>query len=249
MNSNDTQASGIDSPKFARCSIGKGKWFWVTCRNMEDWCDRKFIVTGIAATPDEAEAAAKASIAAALGNVVPQQWGSKHALEVNHWEAVKRRAARATKAAKDAAGVEYVYTDWESDYDSSCGSSPHRIVKKTARRVYVEDRNSSWTENGDVFADVETFVLDRKKLESTGEASNPRFRYETFYTTTYEERHKAFPHGCLHFLGAEIEATEEAVNATYRSLAKERHPDHGGNAEDFKELQRAYENAMKVVQR
>ncbi len=213
---------------------------------MDDWCDRKFIATGIAATAIEAEAEARASIAAACGNVTPQQWGSKDALQVNHWEAVKRRAVRTT-AAKETAGVEYVYTDWESDYSSACGSHPHRIVKKTAKRVYVEDRNSSWTEDGSVFNDVETFVLDRQELETTGEASNRRLWWKSFYTTPYGARHESFPNGRVYLLDIEVEATEEAVNAVYRRLAMERHPDHGGNAEDFKELQQAYENAMKVV--
>ena len=60
-------------------------------------------------------------------------------------------------------------------------------------------------------------------------------------------RHKSDGRGCLDFLGVKIEATEDAVNAAYRALAQVRHPDHGGIAEEFKELQHAYEEAMKIV--
>ncbi len=169
MNSYETQESPLDPPKFARCSIGKGKWFWVACRNLREWCDRQLIASGIAATAIEAEAAAKASIAAECGSSVSEQWPAGFASQAYHREAVKRRVARATNAANDAADVEYVYTDWESDYSSACGSSPHRIVKKTAKRVYVEYRDSSWTENDGFYQDVETFVLDRQELETKGE--------------------------------------------------------------------------------
>ena len=42
-------------------------------------------------------------------------------------------------------------------------------------------------------------------------------------------------------LGVESGASEEEVKEAYRDLAKEHHPDRGGNEEKFKEIQEAYE--------
>jgi hypothetical protein len=243
MDSNEKR----EPPYFARCSIGSGKWFWVAAKSLNDWCERQFIASGVAASAVEAEAAARASIAKALGDVVPQQFVAYWAKEVYHREIVKRRASKAASSSDDAAGVEYVYTDWTSDYDGRTGSSTHRIVKKTAKRVYVEYRDNSWTEDGQTYSDVQTIVLDREELETKGWARSRRWRLSWFYTTPYEARHKAYGRGCLNFLGVKIEATRDAVNAAYRKLAKVRHPNHGGNAEEFKELQHAYEDALKIV--
>jgi hypothetical protein len=54
---------------------------------------------------------------------------------------------------------------------------------------------------------------------------------------------------CLVSIGDGLEpgADREAINGAYRRLAKEHHPDHGGDAEDFKRLQGAYEAAMSNV--
>jgi hypothetical protein len=42
-------------------------------------------------------------------------------------------------------------------------------------------------------------------------------------------------------LGVQPNAAPEVVEASYRALAKKAHPDAGGRAEDFRELQEAYE--------
>ena len=46
-------------------------------------------------------------------------------------------------------------------------------------------------------------------------------------------------------LGIRPDAPEAVIEASYRGLAKERHPDKGGTAEAFKELQDAYERITK----
>ena len=52
---------------------------------------------------------------------------------------------------------------------------------------------------------------------------------------------------CLKALGLELPCTEEEVMAAYRDLAKERHPDRGGDLEDFLRLQHYFEQALKLV--
>ena len=122
----------------------------------------------------------------------------------------------------------------------------HRVVKKTSTRVYVENRARSWEENGMVYHEVETFVLDRQKLEVEGEAYSRRQR-NFFFTTPYEQRHK--PPQPVSFAGFGLDAgcSEEDVHRAYRKQVKNAHPDHGGDADQFKRLQAAYEEALKII--
>jgi hypothetical protein len=85
--------------------------------------------------------------------------------------AIKKRAGRSSENT-GAAQLEFVYCDWRSDYDGTMGSSAHRVVKKTSARVYVENRARSSEENGKTYHEVDTFILDRQKLEAEGGAYN-----------------------------------------------------------------------------
>ena len=51
--------------------------------------------------------------------------------------------------------------------------------------------------------------------------------------------------GPLDILGVASSATREEIKDAFRKLAKERHPDNGGNAEAFRELYVAYKEALK----
>lgn len=52
---------------------------------------------------------------------------------------------------------------------------------------------------------------------------------------------------CLKALGLELPCTEEDVMMAYRELAKERHPDRGGDLDEFLRLQKHFEQALKLV--
>ena len=54
---------------------------------------------------------------------------------------------------------------------------------------------------------------------------------------------------CLKTLGLELPCTEEEVMAAYRDLAKERHPDRGGDLDEFLRLQQHFELALKLVRK
>lgn len=171
-------------PHFARCSVGSGKWFWVTARSQADYFENRFIAMGIAASATEAEAEARASIAKALGEVSPEQWSGQMARSVYHLERTRKAATNSS----NAAGVEYLYKDELSDYDGHRESTPHRIVKKTAKRVYVEYRVHTWTENGQTYQGVETLVLDRQELETTGRCGGGSGRHSTRRHTMQGEK-------------------------------------------------------------
>jgi len=241
-----------NTPLFSRCSVGKSKWFWVTYENFGAICDRIVDATGYAKSAKEAEEQARAAIHSRIGPSEVSQLQSYFASGVHHRAVVKRRAAKTT-VRKDASKTEYLYTDYESDWDGATHSTKHRIIKKTATRVYVAmyptgscNEDDEFEENGQVFHDVKTVVLDRHHLETLGYASNTRC-WCYFHTTPYEERNRPATPRHLEVLGLKTGAEKEAVKSAYLRLAKECHPDHGGNAEDFKRLQEAYETAMNCV--
>jgi DnaJ-domain-containing protein 1 len=47
-------------------------------------------------------------------------------------------------------------------------------------------------------------------------------------------------------LGVRPNAAPEIIGAAYRALAKVHHPDAGGNAEEFKRVRAAYEQALQA---
>jgi hypothetical protein len=90
-----------------------------------------------------------------------------------------------------ATEVELVYSDHCSDYDGAVSSVPHRVVKKTASRVYVDRelyRPDRWQDEVRKYG-VRTFVLDRVALERDGQAWGSRFHTrELYFTRSHEER-------------------------------------------------------------
>lgn len=231
------------SPYFARCSTGKG-WYWVTWKDFEATVNGAVHSSGFAGSALDAEEQARASIRTGLGRDDAEQLQTYFASGVRRRLAVKERASRPASSATDAEQTEFVYSDYDSDYDGAWHSRKHRVVRKTARKVFVECRCDTWTEgDGQVFHDVKTFALDRAELESPEGVYSYQAR-EIFYTTPAEQRYTPGRPEYLAVLGLERGATCEVINAAYRRLATKVHPDHGGSAEEFKEVQRAYETAM-----
>ena len=101
----------------------------------------------------------------------------------------------AHKAELEATGQSFVWTYHKGEmWEFPTSSIPHRVIKKTATRVYV-DRESfvparqgvTWQERAARYP-VRTFVLDRATLEREGEAYRPgRSWRELFYTVPFEE--------------------------------------------------------------
>ncbi|NOZ39627.1 MAG: hypothetical protein GXP24_05310 [Planctomycetes bacterium] len=54
---------------------------------------------------------------------------------------------------------------------------------------------------------------------------------------------------CLKTLGLQLPCTEEEVTTSYRELAKELHPDRGGDLNHFLRLQRHFEQALQLVRK
>jgi hypothetical protein len=258
-----------DEVFYSRCNVGKRGWFWIAFRFADgpgEWLD--LIAEGV--EPTAAGAEAKAGEAA----------GPKARMLTTHYASYecKKRAAirRMARPAigKGSAPIEYAwnpesyYSDGDSDGRERWIMYRHRIVKKTARRVYVrrepeyeprdlmESRQRSWADYQE-----QTLILDRAKFESRGCASwHKKYDHRIFYSTKEGAEAKireiedswrrisspgtTTPSWALS-LGLAWPATADEVKAAYREKAKALHPDAGGDAERFVALQQAYESAMR----
>jgi hypothetical protein len=163
--------------------------------------------------------------------------------------------------------------DGKHRMDSSWQVQKHRIVKKTATRLYVE--HDPYHGDGPTSSPDHkrrTFILDRHRLEARGETYREGDDHGTSYATAQAavdyassigntfSRSIEFDlrsgkvnsrapsdHPCFAALGIEPSAKAEEVKAAFRRLSLERHPDVGGDQNGFIELRKAYEQAMRLA--
>lgn len=233
---------------FSRHQIGKNCWFWVVGQFMEDP-----LGSGISSSPEEAFAEAQKIFGNLLMN---RNWQAR-----GEW--IKRRAIERSKteaSATNAAAMEFAYEchDYVSDYPGDDGHcvTPHRIVKRTKARIYVERepfRENSKPTNEWWQWHQPTFVLDRAEFERTGKSRGNRSRYyDTYYVSPdlyfAEVRSNARPK-CFEILGVDLDAGEKAIKSAYFRLAKLAHPDAGGDIAKFKDLQMSFEHALAFAKR
>lgn len=152
---------------FSRCKSGN-RWFWVVF-TYEDYCrDRDPIASGFADSADAAHTAA--FLAGSVG-----QHANRVAEDYRRRNAAMRRTPKPQAEPADVYCCSRCFSDCGDDFDSI---RPHRIVKRTAKCVYVEDvshdlgRESHWSDR--------CIVLDRERLERDGKVEHGPSR-KTFY--------------------------------------------------------------------
>ncbi len=95
-----------------------------------------------------------------------------------------------------------------------------------------------------------TIRLDRFQFETYGKAERRGRRYETYYSApeilNAEQRILSLPK-CFVDLEMNETGTINDVRRAYKTLAKKRHPDAGGDPEEFKRLHAAYETALHFL--
>jgi hypothetical protein len=232
----------------------------------EDWYqETRPIATGFEPTMSEAEARAAAT--AGADSIQDHAWFASGYL--GRLVAEKRMVRR--PEGDDASPIEFV---WEAYYYTSDAARvpdewvfrPYRVVKKTARRAYVEshpylgnigapDRERRWYDY-----QVDTFVLDRAELErghGARRSKGRRYYGGDFYRSREEAEREILAREWTYrpatlppwveLLGLEWPVTRRDVKAAYRRKAKEMHPDHGGDHDEFVKLEAAYRMALSTV--
>jgi hypothetical protein len=129
-----------------------------------------------------------------------QAWAAEQAedyrrLEPETWAQRQRAEWEAQKAEWAASGAELVYTHHEGMW-GIVGSIPHRMVKKTAARLYVSREiftpvypktGRTWQEHERQYG-VRTFILDRVALERDGKVTCRAAHYQTYYLRPFEDK-------------------------------------------------------------
>ncbi len=210
----------------ARCSVGRNRWYWCVWQDDDIYAGLPPVDSGYAATSQEAEMAAKEK------SPDCDQYPASFALHA-HQRKVKANR-KPNPDAKGATSVEFLYTDHCSDYDGSEWSTAHPIMKKTAKCVFVLDSNGR------------TRRFDRAKLETEGDIMG-RGWWEVFYTTPIEQRRGSRQPDWAEVLGVDCKDGKAEIEKAYRRRALETHPDRGGDPEDFKAVQVAWEMAQNIL--
>jgi hypothetical protein len=228
---------------FAVTSLGKRRWYWVVWPSLE------------MAQPGESGSHV------AEGYERTKVEAVDRALEVagmnGEWVAAKYAKAYRRRRSQDRRSPEalaFLYRDVQDGLTDEWRSVPHRVVKKTRKYVYVEQRAYEPERLTGSLLDrnAPTFRLDRAMLEQKGYAFVPvtaDVDAPLFFTVPYRERVVQYGGqvpACFSLLKLSFPCTVAEVKAAYRELAKRAHPDRGGSHGEFLELQAAYEQALHL---
>lgn len=121
---------------------------------------------------------------------------------------------------------------WNTEY------VPFKVVKITAKRIHARSPDGTIT-----------IQLDRKTMETKGEQYHSRF-HEYFYAKIPKAkpvRHVGSPvlHGALNFLSITPPYTPVDVRRAYKRLAPKLHPDRGGSHDQFLQLTKMRDIALR----
>ncbi len=242
-----------NSPIWSVCKLGPERFFYAAWASRRDWFGgQPALATGYAATLAEAEAAAQVAAGASA-----QRIASKFARWEHRRIAAQKRAEAYTSKPQSAAGaapVEFVYHEFYSNEDGEFRYYPHRVIKRTAKRVFIDSEayDESWSaRRAKTFAEhpeyMETITVDRSELEQTGKAStDARGNWKTFYLTPPEPKSANAVPSYFVILGLTPPCTVDDVKRAYKRKARELHPDNGGSNDEFLALQHAYEQALRA---
>ncbi|WP_442484456.1 DnaJ domain-containing protein [Aeoliella sp. SH292] len=176
--------------------------------------------------------------------------GNHHAKYTWAKERATARSRAASSGTNEARPIEFVYEP-DSVWDTFM---MYRIVKKTKKRIYVDwnlysDMPKSPTGKWYDYH-TRTFILDREEFEKTGRAKSKSRGYDVFYADPsiyLAELKRSNRPECFERLGVPGGATVEEIKAAYRILAKDTHPDRGGDAKEFVAIKEWFDQAMAYV--
>jgi len=230
----------------SRCKLGKNRVFYVVWK-WGDWLKRREpLVSGYTTTTAEAEAI----LATATGE---QTWNAGYAQSYHRRLAEEKRRQRPASTELGSTAIEFVYRDFWSNEYLERHAIPHRIIRRTRQRVFVNIR--PYCHDGENFGNRRTYALNRAQLEQTGSASTGSgWGIHRFYVSIeafnrdHGQSFGANPPACLAFFGLKLPTNLDSLKAVYRDRVKETHPDHGGSPEDFRQVQQQYETALTFLE-
>jgi hypothetical protein len=178
-----------------------------------------------------------------------QRWCALYAREWHSVLAARKRKPN-ERAAPKVQKTEYVYHWGYSYYSAYTDDEPcaHRILKKTRTRIFIEENCGGYVSEWGGVRRVPSHALDRAKLEA-GEFIDRGGRWFGISPErpVPEDGDADIPK-CVQDLGLKWPATEREVKRAFRRLARKHHPDVGGEAEAFRNLQQQYEAALALVE-
>jgi hypothetical protein len=237
---------------FAITSLGRDHWYWVVWPSLNELQDslRPLLHIAEGQTPTKEEAVEKALDAAGMYAT---------------WIAAKYARAyyQNTKSGKRSMGGhqahlptlhEFLYRDIYDPAIRQWVSKPHRILQRTGKYIYVEQRPFSPEDRtgGRLEGEPPAYRLDREALEQQGyafipaSASLPEQEEPVFFISERNAWDESQVPQCLKILHLSWPCTITEVQETYKKMVRSAHPDGGGSHEQFIELQAAYEQALKL---
>ena len=139
--------------------------------------------------------------------------------------------------------VEYVYQhqqQWELSGDFKWSTLKAKVLRKTAKQVFVEDTESTYTTASGVLV-LRTYCLDRAELERTGKSR----RWVIAPNPPYDGGAKQ--PAWADVLGVKSTCSLVEAKRAYRRKAAAAHPDKGGNEADFHRITEAFKAASGAL--
>jgi hypothetical protein len=175
---------------------------------------------------------------------------------------------RTAKGRRGTPRLGFLYSAREGDPHDSPGRivvDRHRIVKETSRKIYVDRepfREDQWEHRGEDGSepsghDREThaLIIDRALLKREGRYRDRRSYRDLYFYATEEDGIREVAaalesaHPWCATLGVNFPCSVVDVKAAYRQLAKESHPDRGGDPPSFRAVEQAYREALAYFDR
>lgn len=242
---------------FAITSLGKSRWYWVVWPSLSELQTSanpmSHIAEGVEKT--KADAVEKAlDVAGRFATWIAGKYAKAYYQNTKAGTTPTGNRSRNVESPDVPVLHEYLYRDIYDAVTKQWQSVPHRIVNRTSKYIYVEQRPSSREDLTGGWLDGEqpTYRLDRQTLEQQGYAFIPATAaladHEEpvfFISKHYVWQENQVP-ACLKALHLSWPCTVTDVQEAYRKLVKSAHPDGGGSHDKFLELQAAYEQALRL---
>ena len=242
---------------FAIASLGKNRWYWVVWPSLIELQSSANPISHIAEGVEETKADAVEKALAAAGRFatwIAGKYAKAYYQNTKAGTTLSGNRSRIAGSPDVPVLHEYLYRDIYDDTTKQWKSVPHRIVSRTSKYVYVEQRPSSREDLTGSWLDGEqpTYRLNRRAFEQQGYAFIPATttlaNHEGpvfFISQRYMWQKNQVP-TCLKLLNLSWPCTVTDVQEAYRKLVKSAHPDGGGSHDKFLELQAAYEQALRL---